>query len=183
MCPQDIEWRFGTGFMPASESFSATAPSVRRSAQQIRSQCRMKTFLILLVAAGMGVVGWRLGNDRVPIEIPTRDGIREAAAAGNLGLQPFERKDTLRVTGEVQPAEQTEVKGEVGGRIKTVRVRPGDQVKTGDVLMEIDNLEADLAAEDVQLTKATVRAPTDGSIVSVPVIQGQIIAPPAEGRG
>lgn len=150
-----------------------------------------------------------------------------------------ERRDIseqIRLSGDIAPAYQVEIKPEVGGKIREVHVTTGQEVKQGDLLFVIDdselqielasaqvdidgarvnveklggnlkraaelfdakliskevydNLEADhrLAEnalersqrrfETVQdrITKTRVVAPADGTILSVPVIQGQVV--------
>ena len=76
---------------------------------------------------------------------------------------------SLRVSGDLQPAAQFEIKPEVGGRIKKIHVRPGDQVKSGDLLVEIDNL----LVEDN--SKLKVLAPTGGTVLTVPIIERQLV--------
>ncbi len=143
---------------------------------------------------------------------------------------------SIRVSGEVQPATQLDVKAEVGGRVKKLNIIPGEAVKAGDILVEIDdrdilteqdsakveiegaslatvkleknferakelfqqkllsreafdNLESELAiarnnhvraerklqiVED-KLSKTKVIAPGDGTVLTVPIVEGQVI--------
>lgn len=78
-------------------------------------------------------------------------------------------EDSLRLSGDIQPATQFDVKPEVGGRIKKVHVRPGDQVKAGDLLVEIDNLLVE------NTSKLKVLAHTGGTVLTVPVIERQMV--------
>ncbi len=143
---------------------------------------------------------------------------------------------SIEVSGDVAPEFQLEVKSEVGGKVKKLNVEPGQTVKAGEVLAEIDdtdlqnakasaaaevngcqlsvdramhnynrgkelfkaklitkesfdNLESDLAiakndlakaqrklenAMD-QITKSRIVAPIDGTVLQVPVIEGQVV--------
>ena len=149
-----------------------------------------------------------------------------------------ERKDidfSIQVGGDVLPDTQLDVKAEVGGRIKVLHVEPGDTVKAGDLLVEIDDTDivsemdsakteidgANLAvtksernferAKDLfegklisqeafdnlsseldisrntytkaerkmqlvkdRLSKTKVVAPTDGTVLTVPTVEGQV---------
>ncbi len=76
---------------------------------------------------------------------------------------------SIRVSGEIQPAARFDVKPEIGGRIKKLHVRPGDQVKTGDLLFELDN---QLVEDD---SKLKVLAPIGGTVLTVPVIERQMV--------
>ncbi len=143
---------------------------------------------------------------------------------------------SIDITGDVTPAQQVEIKPEVSGRIIHLRVEAGQQVKSGDVLVELDdtdlrterqgaltdiegaklavarakanfgrgeglysaklssketfdNLSNDLAvaenaliksqrslqAVDDKLTKTRILSPTDGTVLSLLVVQGQVV--------
>lgn len=193
-----------------------------------------KPFKYLLIAAALGG-GW-YGYSKNWFRTP-----QQAGAPGNRETitAVAELRDiamNIRVSGEVQPASQLDVKAEVGGRIKKLNVIPGDSVKAGDILLEIDdrdilteqesakveidgaklaaiklernferakelfkqnlvsreaydNLESELAiarnnhsraerklqlVED-KLSKTKVIAPGDGTVLTVPVVEGQVI--------
>ena len=149
-----------------------------------------------------------------------------------------EKKDiefSIQVSGDVLPDTQLDVKAEVGGRIKVLHVEPGDMVKAGDVLVEIDDTdilsEMDSAKTEIEganlavtksernferakdlfesklisqeafdnlsseldisrntftkaekkmqvvkdkLDKTKVLAPTEGTVLTVPVVEGQV---------
>jgi len=46
---------------------------------------------------------------------------------------------SVEVSGDVMPATQLDIKAEVGGKVKKLHVLPGQTVKKGDVLAEIDD--------------------------------------------
>lgn len=146
----------------------------------------------------------------------------------------------IDVAGDVAPEFQLEVKSEVGGKVKALHVEPGQKVKAGEPLCEIDdtdlqnqkasvmaeidggqlrvkraqdhfnrgkelfkaklvtkeaydNLESELAIEKNelaksqrrlqtvadQISKAQIIAPSDGTVLQVQVIQGQVVVPAA----
>src|SRR5439155_20672766 len=60
---------------------------------------------------------------------------------------------TVELTGDVMPDTQLDVKAEVGGKIKALHVAPGQQVKKGDLLVEID--DTDLLTEKASATTET----------------------------
>ncbi len=47
--------------------------------------------------------------------------------------------ETVRASGQIKPAQAVDLSFELGGRIKAVNVKAGDAVKSGDVLVELDN--------------------------------------------
>src|SRR6478609_1083311 len=78
-------------------------------------------------------------------------------------LARAEKRDidfSIEISGDVTPAATLDVKPEVGGRIKELHVEPGQMVKEGDVLVEID--DTDLLTE-----KESVLTEIDGARLSV----------------
>jgi len=67
---------------------------------------------------------------------------------------------TLQISGDVQPATQLDVKPEVGGRLKAIHVEPGDVVKAGQLLVEIDD-------RDIISELESVRTEIEGAKLSV----------------
>lgn len=154
-------------------------------------------------------------------------------------LAHAEKRDidsSVEVSGDVTPAYQLDVKPEVGGKLKVLHFEPGDSVKEGDVLVEIDdtdlvsekesalteiegaklgmekskknydrardlfdqklislevfdNLSSEYALAENNLTKAQrklqqvedrlaktkVLSPMEGTVLTVPVIEGQVV--------
>lgn len=199
----------------------------------------MKTPLILLAAViigGTGYVGHRkhwFGRAHRAVTVVSGDGPTAVVEKRDIDF-------SVRVGGDVQPATQLDVKAEVGGRIKKLHVEPGDVVKAGELLVEIDdrdilselesskteidganfavtksgknferardlykeklisheafeNLSSELdiarnsfkgaerkkqLVED-KLFKTKVIAPTDGTVLTVPVVEGQVVIPAA----
>ncbi len=67
---------------------------------------------------------------------------------------------SIEVSGDVAPEFQLEVKSEVGGKVKALHVEPGQQVKAGQLLAEIDDT-------DLQNSKASAVAEVTGCQLSV----------------
>jgi len=67
-------------------------------------------------------------------------------------------QQTVKVTGSLVPGRQTQVSSQVGGRVLSVAVRPGDRVAEGDLLLHVDteNLEIQLVQQraNVEATRA-----------------------------
>ena len=102
----------------------------------------MKKFLLLLLLVGLGAGGWYAYGHRGTFASGSSEEISEKFVA------KAEKRDidsTVEVSGDVTPAFQIDVKAEVGGRVKALHVEPGDTVKEGDVLVEID--DRDLLSE------------------------------------
>src|SRR5882672_10187189 len=96
----------------------------------------MKKPMTLVLLAVLGVGGWFAYGHRDAFASKGADEISDKFVAR------AEKRDidsTVEVSGDVTPAFQIEVKAEVGGRVKALPVEPGDLVKEGDVLVEIDD--------------------------------------------
>ncbi len=192
----------------------------------------MKKIPLLLALAALGGGGWYFFGDRL-------QGGKGDPRAGEKLLTRAEKRDidfAVEVSGDVAPAFQIDVKPEVGGKVKALHIEPGDTVKTGDLLAEIDDRDlltekasvlteiegARLDAEKVRrnyerakelfeqklissegyenlssesamaannlvkaqrkldlveekLRKARVTSPIDGTVLTVPVLQGQVV--------
>jgi HlyD family secretion protein len=194
----------------------------------------MKKIFTLLILAGLGAGGWYAYQQHL-------FGLGTPVAQVGDADQPTARVEvrsidySVQVSGDVMPQFQLEVKPEVGGKLKELYVQPGDTVKEGQLLVEIDDrdiitekesaktevegarvqvermeknyarskelfsqklvsieahqdLESDLAmskntlerserkvqlVED-KLRKTKVSAPSDGTVLTVPVIPGQV---------
>ncbi len=87
--------------------------------------------VLLLVAAGIaGVVVWQALQPKPPTYVVT---------------SKVERLPSLRsivsATGEIRAKEFVDIQAEVPGRILELRVREGDTVQKGDVLLRLDDLQ------------------------------------------
>ena len=196
----------------------------------------MKKLFVILAIGLLVAVGWYAANRRSQAASPEGD-------VSDKFVTQVEIRDidySIQVSGDVQPATQLDVKAEVGGRVKKLHVKPGEQVKAGDLLVEIDerdivteresslteiegarlavekmeknferalelfeqkliskeaydNLDSELAisrnslsraerkmqlVED-KLSKTKINAPGDGTVLTVPIVEGQVIIPAA----
>ncbi len=85
--------------------------------------------VLALLLAGGGYAAWRL-------YAPAND-----AGAANLVAQPVvlgDIEETVAALGSLQPIEYVDVGAQVSGQLKKITVTIGDQVKAGDLLVEID---------------------------------------------
>jgi RND family efflux transporter MFP subunit len=192
----------------------------------------MKKLFVLLTLAALAGGGWYFFKDKLT------NGKKEAEVADNL-TAIAEKRDldfSVEISGDVTPAFQLDVKPEVGGKLKALHVMPGQTVKEGELLVEIDDTDllseknsaeteiegARLSAEKVKknfqrsrelheqklisrevfdnlsaeyqiaenglvkaqrklqlvtdkLAKTKVTAPTEGTVLTVPVIEGQVV--------
>lgn len=93
-------------------------------------------------------------------------------------LAPASAEEPLRLHGVVEPIRWHEVKAEVGGRIGKLHVDYAVRVKTGDLLVAIEQPEGDIASP-----KAKVLSPGDGVVVGIHVEKGQAVTAGDAGGG
>lgn len=191
-----------------------------------------KPLLIALAVLLVGGGGWYYRSQKAATQ-------KSTAAAADRYVARAEKRDidfSIEVSGDVQPAFQLDVKPEVGAKLKALHVEPGQTVKEGDLLVEIDDTdlitekesglteiegakltvdvtqknfergkelfdaklisrevfdklqsEYDLAKNTLlkaerklqitqdKLDKTKVLAPADGTVLTVPVIEGQVV--------
>jgi RND family efflux transporter MFP subunit len=95
----------------------------------------MRKVLIALVLAAMAGGGWYA----VKGKLFTKQGDQDLS---DKFVARAEKRDidlSVEVSGDVMPATQLDVKAEVGGKVKKLHVLPGQTVKKGDLLAEIDD--------------------------------------------
>ncbi len=82
-------------------------------------------------------------------------------------LQPQTLQRTVRVIGTLEPARQTQLSAQVNGRIETVLVQPGNRVREGDVLAQVD-------VETLTLELRQVRSNTDAARAQLGLAEVQL---------
>jgi RND family efflux transporter MFP subunit len=108
-------------------------------------------FLLTLACGG----GWYAYTHRASAQ--------EKSAVPDRLVARAEKRDidaSIEVSGDVAPRDQLEVKPEVGGKLKALNVEPGDQVKAGTLLAEIDD-------RDLLTEKESVLTEIEGAKLSM----------------
>lgn len=105
--------------------------------------------VLLLCVTGLGFWLWQIVKSR-------------GAQNDPIPVEKAELRDidfTLRISGEVAPATEIEIKPEVGGRVKALHVAAGDKVTRGQLLVEIDDndLRIEQAAAETEIEGARLR--------------------------
>ncbi|WP_299644698.1 efflux RND transporter periplasmic adaptor subunit [Devosia sp.] len=108
---------------------------------------RWLKWIAVVVVVGAGAAGWLVfgapAKDQVPRTTPV--------ARGNL-------EETVLASGVIEANSLVSVGAEVSGRIKTLNVKLGDDVKAGDVIAEIDSLNQQNAVKAAQASLANTEA-------------------------
>ncbi|NJK93154.1 MAG: efflux RND transporter periplasmic adaptor subunit [Blastochloris sp.] len=93
------------------------------------------TILVLLGVGVGGYFGWGVWQKKQALE---------KGSASSVELAAVERQTielTVEVAGDIEPAVQVEVKSELSAKILKLHVELGQEVKTGDLLVDLDNKE------------------------------------------
>lgn len=92
----------------------------------------------------------------------TRSNPQEEAANAvpTARVEAHDIADTIELTGEVVPLTLWEIKSEISGRVVRVHAQPGDLVKEGQVLVELDRtkLQSDVDEAERQVDAADISA-------------------------
>jgi RND family efflux transporter MFP subunit len=115
-----------------------------------------KTTVLVLIATALAGGGWWLKTSG-------KFGDAKQAPLAERFVAVAEKRDidfSVTVTGDVAPALQLDVKSEVSGKIKALNVEAGDEVKQGDLLVEIDD-------RDLLTEKQSVLTEIDGAKLEV----------------
>ena len=117
----------------------------------------MKKFVVLaVIAAALAGGGW-WGVRSGKFKSNDTDQVSEHF------LARAEKRDidfSVEVTGDVTPEFELDVKSEVSGKIKALHVEAGDEVKVGDILVEVDD-------RDLLTEKQSVLTEIDGAKLEV----------------
>jgi multidrug efflux pump subunit AcrA (membrane-fusion protein) len=97
-------------------------------------------------------------------------GEQNASPERDVPTAQAERRDIreeIRLSGDVAPAFQVEIKPEVGGKLREAHASTGQVVKQGDLLFVIDD-------SDLQIERASAQVDIDGARVSVEKLAGNL---------
>jgi HlyD family secretion protein len=114
----------------------------------------LRTLVILALLGGLGLVGYTQGSAYLEAKFfKTAIEVTEVAL-----VSPAQASIELTSTGYVVPQLRTEVGAKVAGRVAKVLVREGQQVKAGDVLIELERADQVAAMQAAKMRVAASRA-------------------------
>src|SRR5687767_11087562 len=112
---------------------------VRRKKWRVRTRfvvCGLVVLLVVLTPAGAYAL---TGGEPAP-----------SAQSGTARVDRGDVSTAVATTGSLEPAQTRTLGFATGGTVTSVKVRAGDQVKTGQVLAEIDATEARERVDDAE---------------------------------
>lgn len=124
---------------------------------------RWPWILLALVVAGVGGFGWWKTHQPAPVvEVRTPEPVIVSRMQVNpdeyVDIAPQTLERAIKVIGTLQPSRKAELSSQTGGLVEAVNVRPGDTVKAGDVMVQVDverlTLDLDLQRSNADATRA-----------------------------
>src|SRR5262249_10797031 len=115
---------------------------------------RVTLVLLLLIGIVAGLVVLRLREQQARA-------VPRAQREAQVGVVKPERRDlevVLSYTGDVLPNRQTAIFAKTSGYIRSIKADRGDYVKAGDLLVEIEPTEMEMAVEQARTALATAQA-------------------------
>ena len=110
----------------------------------------MKRWLVvvaLLVVLGAGAASYFV------MRAPAKDDVPRTVPVGRGSVE-----ETVLATGTIEASSLVSVGAEVSGRIKSLNVQLGDDVKAGDVIAEIDSLNQENEVKAAEASLANIEA-------------------------
>ena len=117
--------------------------------------------LTLLVLAAAGYFLWMRAQP-APVEaaavVETVEPVMQLIPLEITQVEPQTLQQLVKVTGSLAPQRQTQLGSQVAGRVVAVLARPGDTVKEGDVLMQLDTESLQIQLDQQTNTAEATRA-------------------------
>lgn len=104
-------------------------------------------WIVLTVVLAGAAASWLVYNSPAKDEVPRTTPV----VRGDV-------EETVLATGTIEASSLVSVGAEVSGRIKTLNVQLGDDVKAGDVIAEIDSLNQENAVKAAEASLASIEA-------------------------
>jgi len=121
--------------------------------------------LLLVVAAPGGYFAWSSFRPKAPTLVVTAKAERTSAL-----------RSIVSATGEIRAKEFVDIQAEVAGVITELRVREGDAVKQGDVLLRLDDLQLRAEEESVRAQAGAAEADARNGDVGVATAEANLAA-------
>jgi RND family efflux transporter MFP subunit len=151
-----------------AQPLDSQAPARAGEAAKPRRRRRWPWVLLLLLAgAAAGAYAYR--DQLMPAPAPAPEAAAPAEIVMRLSalevakVEPARLRQTVRVSGSLSPSRQAALTAQIGGRVESITVRPGEAVTEGQVVAELDTAntrtqiaqqEAAIAATQAQLDLA-----------------------------
>jgi len=113
----------------------------------------LRWIIALVVLAALAFAAWYFfAKPKAPVAPPTVEVTR-----GDI-------QETVLASGSLEASTVTSVGAQVSGRIETLHVKLGDEVKRGDPIAEIDSLDQENAVKSAEAALANMKAQKEGKL-------------------
>lgn len=130
-----------------------------RVAQGLKPRRRIMPWIVLgVVVAGIAGFVFLQPPPPEPEVVAEAEAAKQILRSETLEVQPATLRQTVKVTGTLVPAQQSNVAAQASGRVLSVAVRPGDTVAAGSGLVEIDRETLTLQLSQQRATADATRA-------------------------
>jgi HlyD family secretion protein len=109
-----------------------------------RAKLSIFSIIAVVLIAAVGVTAATSGPKAVEVRIDS--------------VQTRDLTAAVTASGKVQPRSKVDLSADITGRIVSLRVREGDMVRRGDLLLTIDPLQYEAAVQRAEASLASVRA-------------------------
>lgn len=133
--------------------------NARRVAEGLKPRRRIMPWIVLGLIVVGGVAFFVLRPPPAPETVAeAAPVVRQVLRSEITEIAPATLRQRVKVTGTLVPAQQAVVAAQAGGQVLSVAVRPGDSVKEGQVLVEIDQANLALQLAQQRATADATRA-------------------------
>lgn len=140
--------------------------NAERVAQGLKPKRRIWPWILLvLIVAGIAAMIF-LSPPPPAVEEPAADEApvtRQIRQDETRTIAPTTLRETVKVTGTLVPAQRADVASQASGRVIAVMVRPGDTVREGDVIAQIDRQTLELQLSQQRANANATRAQLQSS--------------------
>lgn len=133
--------------------------NARRVAEGLKPRRRIMPWIVLGLIVVGGVAFFVLRPPPAPETVAeAAPVVRQVLRSEITEIAPATLRQRVKVTGTLVPAQQAVVAAQAGGQVLSVAARPGDSVKEGQVLVEIDQANLALQLAQQRATADATRA-------------------------
>lgn len=140
--------------------------NAERVAQGLKPKRRIGPWIVLGVIVVAIVAFIFLRPAPAPVEeAPAEQAavVRQLRQSETSTIEPTVLRETVKVTGTLNPAQRSDVASQASGRVIAVMVRPGDTVAEGAVLAQIDREQLELQLKQQRANANATRAQLQSS--------------------
>jgi RND family efflux transporter MFP subunit len=134
--------------------------NAERVAQGLKPKRRILPWIVLalIVVAVIGFIVMQPAPAPVDETVAETPIVKQVRQSETVVIAPSVLRETVKVTGTLVPGHRADVASQASGRVMAVMVRPGDSVREGDVLAQIDRATLELQLNQQRATADATRA-------------------------